>query len=131
MSSTFSPRAGQSQQPSVPPHHALRPEAGCGGETELVVIRGLPGSGKTTMAGVLALVGYAHFEADMFFMREGRYAYDSTRVRDAHAWCQSMTRKALGEGRRTVVSNTFTRVSEIHPYLEMSSNVRIIEAVGR
>lgn len=54
-------------------------------DTELVLIRGLPGSGKSTMAKVLALVGYQHFEADMFFVRDGTYCYDRSRIREAHA----------------------------------------------
>lgn len=98
--------------------------------TELVLIRGLPGAGKSTMAKVLALVGYVHFEADMFFVKDGTYCYDRTRIRDAHAWCQNMTREALRAGQRTVVSNTFTQRREIEPYLQMSRNVRIIEARG-
>jgi cytidylate kinase len=100
-------------------------------ETELVLIRGLPGSGKSTMAGVLASVGYAHFEADMFFMVDGTYRYDASRIREAHAWCQQMTRKMLERGQRVVVSNTFTRLSELAPYLSMTLNVRVIEAQGR
>lgn len=99
-------------------------------DTELVLIRGLPGSGKSTMAKVLALVGYAHFEADMFFVNNGVYCYDRTRIRDAHAWCQSMTKDALMAGQRTVVSNTFTQRREIEPYLQMSRNVYIVEAKG-
>lgn len=42
---------------------------------ELVLIRGLPGSGKSTMAKVLAQVGYEHYEADMFFERDGVYLH--------------------------------------------------------
>ncbi|WP_051849297.1 AAA family ATPase [Thiomonas sp. FB-Cd] len=99
--------------------------------TELVLIRGLPGSGKSTMAKVLALVGYEHYEADMFFLRDGVYAFDPVRVRDAHAWCQAMTLSALMEGKRTVVSNTFTSLQELAPYQAMSRNVRIVEATGR
>ena len=100
-------------------------------DTELVLIRGLPGSGKSTMARVLAMVGYEHFEADQFFMRDGVYHFDGARVREAHAWCQRSTRQALQEGRRTVVSNTFTQLREMDPYLAMSRNVRVIEATGR
>ncbi|WP_081630032.1 AAA family ATPase [Thiomonas sp. FB-6] len=115
-------------------HPADRGAAGASNDqvdTELVLIRGLPGSGKSTMARVLAMVGYEHFEADHFFMRHGVYHFDGARVRDAHAWCQRSTRQALQEGRRTVVSNTFTQLREMAPYLAMSRNVRVIEATGR
>lgn len=98
--------------------------------TELVLIRGLPGSGKSTMAGALAVAGYKHFEADMYFMVDGVYRYDASRIRDAHFWCQRMTREALARGQRAVVSNTFTMLREIEPYRSMTTNIRIVEAQG-
>lgn len=101
------------------------------GQTELVLIRGLPGSGKTTMAKALASRGYEHFEADMFFELGAVYRFDASRIRQAHAWCQQMTHQALLSDRPTVVSNTFTRLAEMAPYLEMTANIRVIEANGR
>lgn len=99
---------------------------------QLIIIRGLPGSGKTTMAGVITKIGYRHFEADMFFEVEGRYQYDATRIRDAHAWCQRMTRAALERGENVVVSNTFTHLREMQPYVEMGAKtIRVIEAQGK
>lgn len=83
------------------------------------------------MARVLAQVGYAHFEADMFFVVDGVYRYDASRIRDAHLWCQRKTREALASGQRVVVSNTFTRLQEMEPYRAMTSNIRVIEATGR
>jgi ABC-type phosphate/phosphonate transport system ATPase subunit len=80
---------------------------------ELVLIRGLPGSGKSTMAKDLATQGYLHFEADMFFEVDGHYRYDASRIRDAHSWCQQMTRQALAKGLKVVVSNTFTQLREM------------------
>lgn len=99
--------------------------------TELVLIRGLPGSGKSTMAKVLALVGYEHYEADMFFLHDGVYRFDPLRLRDAHAWCQAMTLSSLTQGKRTVVANNFMSLRELAPYQAMSRSVRIIEATGR
>lgn len=98
---------------------------------ELVLIRGLPGSGKSALARELTQDGYQHFEADMFFMNDGVYRYDATRIRDAHNWCKVMTRVALAQGARVVVANTFTRLIEMQPYFEMCDNVRVIEATGQ
>lgn len=102
------------------------------GVAQLVLIRGLPGSGKTTMASVLTLIGYRHFEADMFFEVDGRYQYDAVRIQEAHAWCQKMTRQSLERGENVVVSNTFTNFREMQPYVAMGArNVRVIEARGK
>jgi chloramphenicol 3-O-phosphotransferase len=98
---------------------------------ELVLIRGLPGSGKSTMAREYARKGYAHLKADMFFEYGGEYQYDASRIRDAHTWCQRMTREALVSGRSAVVSNTSTQLREMAPYQSMSGKVRVIEATGR
>ncbi|CAM5407473.1 AAA family ATPase [Eoetvoesiella caeni] len=98
---------------------------------ELILIRGLPGSGKSTMAEVLTLIGYEHYEADMFFMQNGSYQYDAARIRDAHAWCQNMTRKSLKASKKVVVSNTFTRLSEMAPYRSMTDNIKVVEAKGK
>ena len=114
------------------PRDARRPrQAIARVNTELVLIRGLPGSGKSTMAKVLALVGYEHYESNMFFLRDGIYQFDLARVRDANAWCQAMTLSALLDGKRTVVSNAFIGLHELAPYQAMSRNVRIVEATGR
>lgn len=99
---------------------------------ELVLIRGLPGSGKSTLAK--AMGGYKHFEADQYFMTEKGYEFDHTKLKDAHLQCQVNTYNALWKGRRVVVSNTFTKASEMLPYItmakELSVPVRIIEATG-
>lgn len=83
------------------------------------------------MAKVLTLVGFEHFEADMFFEEDGQYHYDASRIRDAHSWCQLMTRQALAKGEKVVVSNTFTQLRELEPYQLMTINVRVVEARGK
>ena len=52
----------------------------------LYIIRGIPGSGKSTLAK--KLVGDDnYFEADMYFLQDGIYEFDITKIKDAHDWC--------------------------------------------
>ncbi len=95
----------------------------------LVLIRGVPGSGKTTQAK--SMDGYVNFEADHYFETANGYAYDPRHIREAHRVCQERTRQALEDGRCVVVSNTFTTLAELEPYLTMSDSIRIVEATGR
>lgn len=67
----------------------------------------------------------------MFFDVNGQYRYDATRIREAHGWCQQMARQALARGQKVVVSNTFTQLREMEPYLAMAKHVRVIEAQGK
>lgn len=101
---------------------------------ELVLIRGLPGSGKSTMAMGEMFKDFDHYEADMFFERGGEYCYDSRKIKDAHEWCQRETFKALANGKSVVVSNTFTRHFEMEPYFYMAKTFgiepTILEATG-
>ncbi|AQM67017.1 hypothetical protein Vca1114GL_00494 [Vibrio campbellii] len=87
---------------------------------KLILIRGLPGSGKTTLAKKLSKQLKAkHFEADMYFENEsGEYVFDGTKLTDAHEWCFQQTRKWLSKGNIVIVSNTFVRHWEMKRYLQ-------------
>lgn len=85
----------------------------------LVLLRGLPGAGKSTFAKML--VGdkdYCHKEADMFFLdREGNYNFKPEQLKDAHQWCREEVEWLMGHEHSTVVvSNTFTREWEMVEY---------------
>lgn len=84
----------------------------------LYIVRGLPGSGKSTFAKSIAPV---HFEADMFFMNDGEYKFDFSKIKEAHQWCQESTQDAMVSGSpKVAVSNTFTQEWEMKPYYEMA-----------
>lgn len=88
----------------------------------LELVRGLPGSGKSTYAKQRVLDGFchAHYEADMFFMTEdGVYVFDPSKLYQAHKWCFESAKNDLEKGLNVVVSNTFTRKREIRPFFNL------------
>jgi len=88
-------------------------------EKVLYIVRGIPGSGKSTFAKTFKTV--EHYEADMFFMRGNGYEFDATKLKAAHEWCQDMVFMSMKRNEPTiVVSNTFTQEWEMKPYLEMA-----------
>lgn len=94
----------------------------------LTIIRGLPGSGKTTLAQQL---GQPYFEADQFFMdATGNYSFQANRLGEAHAWCLESVKATLESGQDCTVSNTFTRRWEMQPYMDLGFPVRIVEVHG-
>jgi predicted kinase len=85
---------------------------------ELFLLRGLPGSGKSTLAKQL---GGEHFEADMFFMKDGEYKFDGLNLKTAHKWCKDLVEECMNLNyNRIVVSNTFTQEWEMAPYYELA-----------
>lgn len=104
---------------------------------KLIIVRGLPGSGKSTYARKLVDLhrDYQHLEADMYFVNNaGHYCFDPQHLPQAHDWCQQQARLALLEGKTVVVSNTFVRLWEMKSYLDLAEQlklrVEIVEAKG-
>ena len=86
--------------------------------SNLIIVRGPSGSGKTTFAKE-RFPDYNLIEADMYFYRDGGYNFEAVKLKDAHEWCQCNTRGGLRVGKPYVVANTFTRLWEMQPYLDM------------
>ena len=85
---------------------------------ELFLLRGLPGSGKSTLAKSL---GGSHMEADKYFEYEGKYEFDPSKLKEAHAWCQNAVRVWMTNNvEKIVVSNTFTQTWEMDYYFELA-----------
>lgn len=98
------------------------------GMKKLIIIRGPSGSGKSTLARKLLGSEYSSapeprcFEADQFFMRNGMYEFEATKLGAAHGDCQRRLRAAMEQGEETlVVSNTSMTRWEVNPYLAMAN----------
>lgn len=91
----------------------------------LYLLRGIPGAGKSTLARQL---GCTHFETDTFFMVDGEYKFDPSKLKEAHKWCQDNVHSAMilnvttGDHSDIVVSNTFTQAWEMEPYIELAKS---------
>lgn len=96
---------------------------------KLILVRGLPGSGKSTIAEAISLADFTHLEADQYFMKDGEYKFDANKLGAAHAWCQEQTRYWLGVSGRVVVSNTFTTIKELRPYFDIAAEFNIVPNV--
>lgn len=95
----------------------------------LFLLRGLPGSGKSTLAEQLSP---NVCEADMFFMRNGKYEFDMDSLPAAHFWCRNRCEGFMkSEVPTVVVSNTLTSEKELQPYIEMANEYgyRIVSVV--
>lgn len=85
----------------------------------LYLIRGLPGSGKSSLAAVVA---DAVFENDDFFDQgNGVYKFDINHLDSAKTSCYANTRDAMESGtRRIAVANTFVDDTALEPYYKLA-----------
>lgn len=85
----------------------------------LYLLRGLPGAGKSTIGKNLKSV---NFEADQYFMKDGEYKFEMSKIKEAHAWCQNQVKNCMIEGIKDIsVSNTFTQEWEMQAYIDMAA----------
>lgn len=94
--------------------------------TELIVCRAPSGYGKSTYANKhFVSKGYVQFEADSFFMKDGKYTFDRTKLGIAHKTCQDNVRQALLNGQNVVVSNTSVTCSEVRDYQKIAQECKV------
>lgn len=89
----------------------------------LILLRGLPGSGKTTLSRIL--LGQSRdgivFSTDDYFHHQDGYRYNVNQLGDAHDWNQNRAKQAINQGRSPVIiDNTNTQAWEMKPYVEMA-----------
>jgi len=102
----------------------------------LTIIRGLPGSGKSTLAKFLCNKKECHYEADMYHTdKNGIYKFEPLNIVASHKWCREQVEKALKNKLDVIVSNTFTTIHEMEPYIDLwikyDTKLRVICCVGQ
>jgi predicted kinase len=93
----------------------------------LTLVRGLPGSGKSTFANTITNE-FSVCEADKFFYdKEGNYNFDTNKLSQAHKWCKEQVEIRMKDNQineqfypHIVVSNTFTKEWEMNEYFELA-----------
>jgi predicted kinase len=89
----------------------------------IILLRGLPGSGKTTLAQALSENGkHPIFSIDSYFENEkGDYEFKFEENHIAYKQCEEQTEMALKESKPKIfVDNTFTLDWEIEPYFKLA-----------
>lgn len=103
---------------------------------EMILIIGIPGSGKSTKAREIIEqytnnnLPIVHYEADMFFERNGKYNFNPKLLPQAHLWCQKKTEEAMQNNINVIISNTSLTPKERRIYIELAKiyryNVKVI-----
>lgn len=94
---------------------------------KLYIVRGLPGSGKSTFAEALVGSDFLVCEADKYFMKDGEYKFDGSKLKEAHESCRNTVETYMKDSlvndqfyREIAVSNTFTQEWEMQPYFDLA-----------
>lgn len=91
----------------------------------LILVRGLPGSGKSTFAAVISEKGkYPVFSIDSYFTdpHSGEYRFEFSNNHLAYKNCEAQTRTAMQNGaEKVIVDNTFTLEWEMEPYFKLAA----------
>ncbi len=93
----------------------------------IILLRGLPGSGKSSLAKVLSENGsYPVFSVDDFFTdAQGNYHFNHLDNHKAYDQCIGNAERSMSAGERKVfIDNTFTMDWEMEPYFLLAKKYK-------
>lgn len=93
----------------------------------MYIMRGLPGSGKSTRAKQIAQDTNAVIcSADDFFLNDaGEYVFDAANLHKAHLTCQKKADVAVYEGKNVVIDNTNIKLRDMKFYVDLAKQNNI------
>jgi DNA polymerase III delta prime subunit len=98
-------------------------------EQVMVIVRGPPGTGKTTICARLAdELGFHHHEADMRHVdRDGVFRFRSWRAVDAHEWCQNAALFSIHQNRSVAIGNPLLTQDDVEDYAGMADTTIVVD----
>ena len=96
--------------------------------TAIVMLRGVPGAGKTTLAEALATNHTLLVAADDYMLDEdGNYLFNPNRLKLCHYKCKMAVEDGINHGRysKIIVHNTSTQEWEMKPYFDLAEKYDI------
>lgn len=93
-------------------------------QKSLVILRGVPGAGKSTFAELIA-GGNTDIIccADDYFMKDGKYMWNRNEIGNAHAACREKCAALIEKSAPLiVVANTNVKDSEFSDYIKMGED---------
>ena len=93
-------------------------------KSHLLICRGCPGSGKSTVARKLAAkYGTVHVENDAYLMHGDKYMWTPEAAKDAANRCFEDAMSALRSGKDVIVSNVFVTRKSIDRYVRAAKQL--------
>jgi predicted kinase len=90
----------------------------------LILLRGLPGAGKSTLAGILSENKWPVFSIDDYFTdpETGDYKFEFDQNHLAYKQCETLAAQAMvNKLEKIFIDNTFTMDWEMEPYFKMAA----------
>ena len=90
----------------------------------MYIIRGVPGSGKTSLAEILErdLLAIVCEADDYFYNEDNEYVYDKSQINEAHKYCFDKVHKTMMKRGNVIISNTSSEEWELQKYIDLAND---------